>query len=376
MRGVVPMGAEMKSEERTGGGLVIDTIEALRVYEAGKPIEEVARELGVTDAVKLASNENPLGPSPRAIEAARSALQGVHRYPDAAAYRLREALAARHGVRMAEVIQGNGSNELLDLLVRTFTTREHHVVFADPAFVVYRMAAMAHGTPFTAVPLRDLTHDLEAMAAAVTPATRLLFVANPNNPTGTYVGQKAVEELLTRVPPEVIVVMDEAYFEYADAADYPDSLKLRHLRERLVVLRTFSKIYGLAALRIGYAIGPAPIIDYLNRLRNPFNVGTVGQVAALAALDDADHVARSRAMNGSERARVTAELERMGLSVAPSQANFVFVDLRRDGREVYERLLRLGVIVRALGPGTCVRITVGLPEENTRLLGALKAVLG
>jgi histidinol-phosphate aminotransferase len=277
---------------------------------------------------------------------------------------------------MNEILQGNGSNELLDLVVRTFTTAEHHVVFAEPAFVVYRLAAMSQGVPFTAVPLRDLTHDLEAMAAAVRPNTRVLFVANPNNPTGTHVGQRAVERLLREVPPEVVVVMDEAYFEYADAPDYPNSLELRGLREGLIVCRTFSKVYGLAALRIGYAVGPKRIVDYMNRVRAPFNVSTLAQVAAMAALDDDEHVRKSRELNTSERARVSREFSQLGLSVAPSQANFVLLDVKRPARPVYDALLRLGVIVRPFGNlPTSLRITVGTPKENDRLLSAIEQVL-
>lgn len=345
-------------------------------YEGGKPIEELARELGVLDAVKLASNENPLGPSPKAMEAARREIGNLHRYPDGAAYALREKLAAACGVGMDEILHGNGSNELLDLVVATFAGPQHHIVFADPAFVVYRIAAMAHGVPFTAVPLRDLTHDLEAMAAAVRPNTRVLFVANPNNPTGTHVGRKAVERLLRDVPPEVIVVMDEAYLEYADAPDYPNSLELRGLRERLVVCRTFSKIYGLAALRVGYAIAPRQLIDYMNRVRAPFNVGTIGQVAAAAALDDHEHVQKSREQNRVERERLTRDLAALGASVAPSQANFVLVDVKRPARPVYDGLLRKGVIVRPFGNlPTSLRITVGTRPENDRLLSALKEVL-
>jgi len=357
--------------------LVTPEIEQLRPYEAGKPIEELERELGVEDAIKLASNENPLGPSPRAIEAIQRELAEVHRYPDAAAHRLREKLAGRLGVEMQELLHGNGSNELIELLIRTFTTREHHVVFGEPAFVMYKIAALAHGTPFSAVPLRDLTHDLEAMAAAVTPRTRLLFVANPNNPTGTHVGRAAVEKLLREVPPEVIVVVDEAYFEYADAEDYPDCLTLRGLRERLVVLRTFSKIYGLAALRVGYAVGPRELIEYMNRLRAPFNVGWLGQVAAAAALDDQQHVETSRNTNRSERARLGRALAELGWKIAPSQANFVYVDVGRPARQLYEALLRLGVIVRPFGGlPTCLRITVGTARENDRLLETLREVVG
>lgn len=354
--------------------LVTPTIESLVPYEAGKPVEEVARELGVQHAVKLASNENPLGPSPMAMEAVRRALGDAHRYPDAAAYRLRERLAAVHGVAMNEILQGNGSNELIELLIRTYTTGDDHVVFAEPSFVVYKLACLAHGTPFTAVPLREWRHDLEAMAAAVRPETRLLFVANPNNPTGTHVPRAALERLLGSVPESVIVVLDEAYLQYADADDHVDGMALRGLRENLVLLRTFSKIYGLAALRVGYAIAPPRLVDYMNRVRAPFNVGSLGQAAALAAIDDAAHVERSRTENAAQRARLERELSRFDITVVPSQANFVFVDARRPGRELYEVLLRQGVIVRPLGASTFLRITVGTPDENTRLLSAMEKV--
>jgi len=356
--------------------LVTETIASLAPYEAGKPLEELARELGVVDAIKLASNENPHGPSPLALEALRGAISELNRYPDASALRLRERLAREHGVSVAEVIQGNGSNELLELLVRTFTTGGDHIVFAEPSFVVYRLAALAHGVPFTAVPLRDGVHDLRAMAAAVEPRTRLVFLANPNNPTGTHVPRGELEWFLQAVPADVIVAVDEAYFEYADAPDFPDTLRLRGLRERLVVLRTFSKIHALAALRVGYAIGPAELVDYMNRVRAPFNVGTLGQVAALAALDDRAHVARSREENSAGRARLAAGLERLGLHPLPSQANFVYVDLGRPARPVYDALLRLGVIVRPFaGLPQALRITVGTAPENERALAALAGVL-
>lgn len=354
---------------------VTESIAALRPYEAGKPIEELAREAGVHDAIKLASNENPLGPSPRAVEAARRALAEVHRYPDAAAFRLRERLAARLGVTIDEIIQGNGSNELIELMIRTFTTREDHVVFAEPSFVVYQLASMAHGVPFTAVPLVDETHDLSAMAAAVRPNTRLLFIANPNNPTGTIVRRAALTRLLEAVPERVIIGIDEAYFEYVDAADFASGLELRGLRERLVVLRTFSKVYGLAALRVGYGVGLRDLVDYMNRVRAPFNVGTLGQVAAIAALDDTEHVERSVRMNHGERAKLSAALSRMGFRVPESHANFVYVDLGRPARPVYDALLRKGVIVRPFGHlPTCMRVTVGTPAENTRFLKALEEV--
>lgn len=355
--------------------LVTASIESLFVYEAGKPVEELARELGVTDAVKLASNENPLGPSPLALAAATRALANGHRYPDASAYALRAKLAEIHGVSMDETLHGNGSNDLIVLLLHTFTTPDDHVVFAEPSFVIYKTASLAHGVPFTAVPLRDQRHDLEAMAAAVRPSTKLFFVANPNNPTGTYVGRAALEKLLKSLPEEIIVVMDEAYLHYADADDYPNSLELRGLRERLITLRTFSKVYGLAALRIGYAVGPRDLIEYVNRVRAPFNVNAVGQAAAAAALDDHEHVKRSADLNRVERARVAAGLTELGLEVTPSQANFVWVNVGQPGRTVYDALLRRGVIVRPFGTSTFVRISIGKPEENTRLLGALREAL-
>lgn len=357
--------------------LVIPTIEALAAYEGGKPIEELARELGITDAVKLASNENPLGPSPRALEAARQALSDSHRYPDGAAHNLRAKLAAKHGVGPDEILLGAGSNELLDLVVRTFCTPQQHIVFAEPAFVVYRIAALVAGVPFAAVPLTaELVHDLPAMARAVIAQTRVMFVANPNNPTGTYVGRAAVEKLLREVPADVIIVMDEAYLEYADAPDYPDSLELRGLRERLLVLRTFSKIYGLASFRVGYAVGPRNLIDYMNRVRAPFNVSTLAQVAASAALDDQDHVAAARELNQTERRRVSETLTARGFAVAPSQANFVLVDIRRPARPVYDALLRKGVIVRPFANlPTSLRVTLGTERENDRFLTALAEVL-
>ncbi len=277
---------------------------------------------------------------------------------------------------MADIIQGNGSNELLDLAVRTFCTSEHHIVFAEPAFVVYRIAALAHGVPFTAVPVRDLTHDLEAMLAAVTARTRLVFVGNPNNPTGTYVPLDALRRFLRAVPPEVIVLVDEAYIEYTSAADFPDCMKLRSERERLIVCRTFSKIHGLAGLRVGYGVSTAELVGYMNRVRAPFNVGNLGQVAAIAALDDVEHVRQSQMLNEAERARVKARLSEMGLTVTPSQANFYLLDVKQSGRAIYDALLRKGVIVRPFASlPNSLRVTVGKPAENERFLDALAEVL-
>jgi histidinol-phosphate aminotransferase len=360
--------------------LVTPSIESIQPYQPGTPIERVAERLGfdVARVVKLASNENPLGPSPRGIAAAAHELSRVNRYPDSEAPSLRAALASRLRVPIAEVVVSNGSNELLELLVRTFCAGGEHVVFGEPAFVVYRLACLAQGVPHTAVPLdAGLAHDLPAMARAIRPDTRLVFIANPNNPTGSYVGTQALTEFLKAIPRDVIVVLDEAYCEYADATDYPDGLMLRNVHPRVVVVRTFSKIYGLAGLRVGYAVMPAEMAGYVHRVRAPFNVSSVGQAAAVAALEDSEHVARSRALNLEEKAFLGAGLARLGIPWTASQANFLLVDVQRPAGELYEALLAHGVIVRPVPPlPTMARVTLGTRPENERFLAALAAVLG
>jgi histidinol-phosphate aminotransferase len=355
--------------------LVADHIERLVPYSPGKPIEELERELGIKDAIKLASNECPLGPSPKVTEAIARAAKDAHLYPDSGGFALKADLAAAHGVEMSEICIGNGSNELIDLLCRTFATHDEHAVFGDPSFVCYRLGCISANVPFTEVPLRERLHwDVDALLDAIRPNTKLLFLANPNNPTGSYLGRPALERLLREAPEDVIVVLDEAYTDFADRSDYASALAMRDLRERLVVLRTFSKAYGIAALRVGYAIAPPPIVDYLNRVRAPFNVGALGQVAARAALADQGWVDEYVAMNRIEREKLTKSLGHLGLAVAPSQANFVLVDFGRPGREIYDRLLRKGVIVRPMPPPieTWLRITVGTPDQNERLVAAVK----
>jgi len=352
-------------------------VDRLVPYVPGKPVEELERELGIRDAVKLASNESPFGPAPEVVRAIADAARNLHRYPDAGTYALRAALAEHHDLPMEQFLVGNGSNEVIDLLCRTFAGSGDHGVFGEPSFVCYRLGFTAANVPFTAVPLREhLFWDVDAMLAAVRPETKLLFIANPNNPTGTHVGRGDLERLLRELPEHVLAVVDEAYVEFADADDYATALEMRGLRERLVVLRTFSKAYGLAAVRVGYAIAPPAVVAYLNRVRAPFNVGALGQVAARVALGQREHVARYVELNRVERARVHRELEARGIRVAPSQANFVLADFRRPGKDVYDDLLRLGVIVRPMPDpiGTWLRITVGLPEENDRLLAAVDAL--
>jgi histidinol-phosphate aminotransferase len=349
-------------------------IASLVPYVPGKPIEELERELGIPKAVKLASNENPLGPSPKALAVLADAARSLHRYPDGGAHRLRGALAQRWKVSPDQVVLGNGSDEIISLLVRAFLAPGDEAVMADQTFVVYKLeVTAAHGVSVR-VPLKDWRHDLPAMADAVTPRTRLLFLCNPNNPTGTMVTGAEVEALLARVPDDVIVVFDEAYYEYVRSCDFPESLAYVMRGRNAIVLRTFSKIYGLAGLRIGYGLTTKEIAGYLNRVRPPFNTNSLAQRAALAALDDEEHVTRSRALNQQEMAVVQAGLEALGLQPLPSDANFLYVDVGRDGREVFEALLREGVIVRHL-EGRMLRITIGLPEENRLCLQALGKVL-
>lgn len=357
--------------------LVSPSIEALRPYQGGKPIEELARERGLSDIVKLASNENPLGASALAVEAARSALGAVHRYPDGSAHRLRSAIARFHDVSFDEVIHGNGSNEIIELLVRTLMTPEHHIVFGDPAFSMYQVVAMAHNVSFTRVPTNgDLVHDLEAMLRAIQPNTKVVLIDNPNNPTGSYVTRAALEGFLRRVSHDVVVVLDEAYFEYATASDYPDGIELRALHPRTIALRTFSKAYGLAGFRVGYGVGSSELVGYLHRLRAPFNVSVPSQEAAIAALGDTDHLKRSVELNHEQRSRLFEALQPLAKRVYPSQANFILADFGRPAVELNERLLSRGVIVRPIpGLDTFLRVTVGTQRENERFLQALRESL-
>jgi histidinol-phosphate aminotransferase len=348
-------------------------------YSPGKPIEEVEREFGISTSVKLASNENPLGPSPKALQAIGGALPGLHRYPDGGGYALRHALARHWKVPADWLVLGNGSNELLELVGRSFLMPGDEVLYAKQAFVVYDMVAQVTGATKVAVPLKGFAHDLPAMRAAITPKTKLIFLANPNNPTGTCVDPRALEAFLAAVPPDVVVVLDEAYYEYVPPECRPDALQFVRGGRWLLVLRTFSKIYGLAGLRLGYGIGPAPLVGLLNKVREPFNTNSLAQVAAAAALDDTEHVAASLAANDAGRAFLVDRFGRMGLSVIPSVANFVLVDVGRPGAQVTEALLRRGVIVRPVvgyGFPTHLRITVGTAQENETCVAALKAVLG
>jgi histidinol-phosphate aminotransferase len=348
-------------------------------YEPGKPIEELERELSVHDAIKLASNENPLPPSDRVRDAISAALVHLNRYPDGSAFYLRQALAKKHGVTQDQVVLGNGSNELIELLVRTFLRPGDEAVVPHPSFVVYPMIVQAAGGIRVMVMLKDYRMDLEAMARAVTPLTKMVFIANPNNPTATMVTADEVETFMGRIPDRTIVVFDEAYMEFAFGPDFPDTLNYVKQGRRVVTLRTFSKATSLAGLRVGYGVADADAISLMNRIRQPFNVNSLAQVAALAALEDEAHVLECVRMNEAGRHFLYEEFKTLGIRYVPSRANFILVDVGRSAAEIYQKLLQQGVIVRPMTPfgmETALRITVGTPEENRKLAKALKAVLG
>lgn len=349
----------------------------LVAYEPGKPIEETARELGLDPAsiVKVASNENPLGPSPLAKVAMREAIEQSHIYPDGGGFKLRTAIAERLGFDIGNIILGNGSNEIIELLCHTFLNRDAELIAAKHAFVVYKLMATLFGAKYVEVDDPDFIHDLDAMADAVTENTRLVFVANPNNPTGTQVTQEAIDRLVTRLPEHVIAVFDEAYFEFLDTP--PDVLKHVRAGKNVIVLRTCSKIHGLAALRIGYGIAPKPLADLLQKARQPFNTNAIAQAGALAALDDHDHIEKTRAVNREGLAFYEKAFADRGLKYVPSVANFILVEVG-DGDFVFKEMLKQGVIIRAMRGyklPSWVRISVGTPAENQRALEVLDSVL-
>ncbi len=346
-------------------------------FEPGKPIGEVKRELGLTEVVKLASNENPLGPSPKAVAAAHAALAEVNRYPDPQATELRAALSRKLDVPVSRILAGNGSVEILDLLARAMLGPGDNAVISEHAFVRFRQIVSAHNHGARLVPMRDWTHDLAAMARAIDSRTRLVFVANPNNPTGTWNRRAEVEALVDALPDGCLLVLDEAYFEYADHPDFPNGVELVKAGAPVVVTRTFSKVYGLGGLRAGYAVAAPEVLEAVLVIREAFGTNAVAQAAAAAALDDVDHVRRSFDLNRTEKARVEAELRRRGYTVLPSLANFVTYDTRAEGREVFRRLLSKGVIVRPLDPydmRSFLRVSIGTPPENAAFLSALDAV--
>lgn len=356
-------------------------VATLPTYEPGRPIDEVARDLGFKDAseiTKLASNENALGPSPLALKAMQVHASLMHLYPDGGAFYLKQALSQKLGVSPEQLLVGNGSNELIEFVGHTFLGPDAGVVMADGAFVVYKLIAALFNAPIVAVPMQQFTHDLDAMLAAIRPETRIVFIANPNNPTGTVVSPEAIHAFMDKVPKDVIVCFDEAYVELLPEAEQPPTLDYVRDGRNVIVLRTFSKTYGLAGLRVGYAVAPADCISLLNSVRQPFNVNAMALAAAQAALGDDQHVAQTRKLVGSGLLQFYAAFDALGLSYVPSSANFVLVEVGQ-GRSCFDALQKCGVIVRPMdgyGLPDHIRITIGTADENDRCIHALKAVLG
>ncbi len=355
-------------------------VDSLPVYEPGKPLSEAARELGFAsedDLVKLASNENALGPSPLAEEAMQAAAGRMHRYPDGGAFHLRRALAQKLEIEPDMVMLGNGSNELIELIGQVFLGPDRSLVVSEGAFVIYRMVATKLHARVLAAPMKHLTHDPDAMLAAIEPDTRLVFFANPNNPTGTLVDGAALDRFVERLPDHVAVCFDEAYVELLDPEAQPDLLKHVRRGRPVMLLRTFSKTYGLAGLRIGYAVAPPDAIALFHRVRQPFNVNAMAQAAALAALGDEAHINRTRSVIRAGADFLMHKLDNMGIPFVPSPTNFMLVEVG-DGRRVFETLMRQGVIVRPMegyGLPRYIRVTVGTMEENEKLIRALSLAM-
>ncbi|MEW6448113.1 MAG: histidinol-phosphate transaminase [Bacillota bacterium] len=351
-------------------------LETLAVYQPGKPIEEVKRELGLEDIIKLASNENPLGPSPKAVAAVTQAAAGVHFYPDGSAYRLREALAARLGLSSDAIIVGNGSNEIVQMLSLALLDPGDEVLMPVPTFPRYEPLARLMGAVPVEVPLNGYRMDIEAMAARLSPKTKMVYLCNPNNPTGTIVTREEVDWFLERVGPETLVVLDEAYYEYVTHPDYPDGIDYLRGGYNVAVLRTFSKMYGLAGLRIGYGAGHPSLIAELNRVREPFNVNALAQEAALAALADEEFVSVTRRVNEEGKKYLYQAFTARGISYVPTEANFIFFDAGREEGYVFRRMLEQGVIIRGgFGYPTHLRVTIGTAAQNARFITALSKVL-
>lgn len=353
-------------------------IESIQPYQGGKPIEEVERELGISDVIKLASNENPLGPSRLALHAIERTLNNINLYPDGNSFYLKNDLAEHVGFDPENLILGNGSNEVLQMIGETFISPGDEAIYSESAFVVYMLVAKVCNAVSVVTPMKNFTHDLEAMADKITDKTKVIFIANPNNPTGTMNNSSEVEVLMNRIPEKVLVAFDEAYFEYVERDDYPNMLKYVKEGRNVIVLRTFSKIYGLAGLRIGYGIANKKIVALMNRVRQPFNCNSLAQAAARASLKDRDHVIRSQKTNSEGKKYLYSALKESGIDYVPTEGNFILINLNRPGHEVYQSLLHKGVIVRPVagyGFPNSIRATIGTMEQNRRFIRALKEVM-
>ncbi|MFW1677527.1 histidinol-phosphate transaminase [Pontibacter sp. JAM-7] len=358
--------------------LATSGVQGLQPYLPGKPAEELQRELGLASVVKLASNENPLGVSGKVKAALAAELDAVALYPDSAGYHLKQALSQQFDLPVTQLTLGNGSNDVLELIAKAYLQPGAEVIYSEYAFLVYALVTQACGAKAIVTAAKDWGHDLQGMAAAITNKTRLIFLANPNNPTGTWFTQAELEVFMAQVPEQVLVVLDEAYTEYVLDSGFPDGLVLQKRYRNLVVTRTFSKAYGLAGLRIGYAVSDPQVADILSRVRQPFNVSSLGLVAATAALADADFLARTQRCNQAGMRQMEAGLAVLGLPWIPSAGNFITVDMQQPAGPVYQAMLTRGVIVRPLanyGMPEHLRISIGRPEDNARCLDVLKEVL-
>ncbi|MEA3586959.1 histidinol-phosphate transaminase [Pseudidiomarina sp. 1APP75-27a] len=358
--------------------LANEGVRNLQPYQAGKPIEELERELGIKDIVKLASNENPLGLSSKVRAALQDTLSGLARYPDANGFYLKSKLARKFGLQTSQITLGNGSNDVLELVARTFVSAEHEVIFSQHAFVVYPLVTQAIGAKGIAVPAQDYGHDLDAMLAAITPKTRMIFVANPNNPTGTFLSTEALQDFIAKVPENVLVILDEAYSEYVAEADRAPSFAWVDSYPNLVVTRTFSKAYGLAGLRAGYAVSHPEVADLMNRARQPFNMNSLSLRAAEVALDDEDYLQQSVAVNAAGMEQLVAFCESANLPYIPSQGNFLTIEVGDGAADIYDKLLHEGVIVRPVagyGLPRHLRVSIGMPEENEAFITAMRKLL-
>ena len=358
--------------------LATSGVASLQPYQPGKPVEELERELGIQNIIKLASNENPLGASPKALAMLKNP-GDLSRYPDGNGFRLKAALAKYHGIDADQITLGNGSNEILELIARAILTPAHEVVFSEHAFAVYPLVTQAISAKAVVVPAKNWGHDVDGMLSAITANTRLMFVANPNNPTGTWLKKAELRRLLESVPDNLIVVVDEAYFDYVQEPDYPNSMEWLSDFPNLLVTRTFSKAYGLAGFRIGYGVAHKEIADLLNRVRQPFNINNLALACAEAALSDREHIRKTISNNQTGMKYLMESFKKMGLDYIPSTGNFICVDLKRPGREIYNKLLYEGVIVRPVdnyGMPNHLRVTIGREEENKRFIEALEKVIG
>lgn len=347
-------------------------------YVPGKPIEETKRQLGLKEVIKLASNENPLGASPKAVAAMKKCLEGVNRYPDAQGYYLKKRLARFFGLSPENFVLGNGSDELIDVIIKTFVEDDENIVTSESTFLEYEIIAQINNRKLKKAPLRYFKYDLGSMLKLVDKKTKLIFIANPNNPTGTYLSKDEVAEFIKRLPKGVLVVFDEAYNAFIDVGDYPNTLACLKRNKNIIILRTFSKAYGLAGLRLGYAVAAPELVAYLERVRQPFNVNLLAQVAGQAALDDKAFLKKTRQVVLTGKDYLYRELSKLGLGYVPSVANFILVDVGQSAQDVFRACLKFGVIVRemsAYGLGNFIRVTVGRPKENQRLIRVLSKIL-